>query len=791
MSSNKLPQLKVNPVLSLFSSGQFVDTLDAIDLLKKEYPKEELLCNIKGACYAGLKDFDAAIESYKEALLINPNYAKAHYNLGDALHQLKNYDEAVQSYKSSIKIDSNFAEAHNNLGNIYKELNQLDKAIKSYQKALKLKPNYAEAHFSIAISFQLLNEFGKMIEHLEALCTIQPNFFEAYNYLGIALKETGQFQSSIKAYEKALSIKSDYVEAHNNLGNVFKELGQLNEAVDSYQKAISINSEYPTLQNNLGNALKELGKMDEAVDAYEKALILNPENPDTHNNLGEVFRDLNKLEKSVKHYKEAIHLDSNNFDAHNNIGTVFRELNQFDEAIRSYKKAISIYPEYAEAFNNIGNIFKEQDQFDHAVDSYKMALSIDPYYFEAYFNLGVAHQKHGSSSDAINSYMKVLEINPEYVDAHNNLANIFQELGQIDKAINGYTKALKIDPTIAKIHRNLSILKKYKEVDSQILQMRDLISREEVDISDRINLYFALAKAYRDLGNKDELFKFLNKGNQLRKKQLNYSLKEDQDRHFSYRNFFESSSSVLTESLKFESTNVRPIFIIGMPRSGTTLLEQIFSSHTAVYGAGESVTLIKVISKLVSKLLIDNTKLSKNNLQSIRQEYLNFLSSLDINESIITDKMPTNFEYIGFILKAIPEAKIIHIKRDPMATCWSIYFNYFSARGLGFPYSMDDLSGYYKSYIDLMNYWHTAFPNKIYDISYEDLTVNQEIETRKLLEYCELEWDENCLNFHNSQRSVKTASSIQVRKKMYQGSSEVWKKYEDYLQPLIKGLNYY
>ncbi|MBT4910785.1 MAG: tetratricopeptide repeat protein, partial [Alphaproteobacteria bacterium] len=479
------------------------------------------------------------------------------------------------------------------------------------------------------------------------------------------------------------------------------------------------------------------------------------------------------------------------FDAHNNIGTVFRELNQFDEAIRSYKKAISIYPEYAEAFNNIGNIFKEQDQFDHAVDSYKMALSIDPYYFEAYFNLGVAHQKHGSSSDAINSYMKVLEINPEYVDAHNNLANIFQELGQIDKAINGYTKALKIDPTIAKIHRNLSILKKYKEVDSQILQMRDLISREKVDISDRINLYFALAKAYRDLGNKDELFKFLNKGNQLRKKQLNYSLKEDQDRHFSYRNFFESSSSVLTESLKFESTNVRPIFIIGMPRSGTTLLEQIFSSHTAVYGAGESVTLIKVISKLASKLLIDNTKLSKNNLQSIRQEYLNFLSSLDINESIITDKMPTNFEYIGFILKAIPEAKIIHIKRDPMATCWSIYFNYFSARGLGFPYSMDDLSGYYKSYINLMNYWYTAFPNKIYDISYEDLTVNQERETRKLLEYCELEWDENCLNFHNSQRSVKTASSIQVRKKMYQGSSEVWKQYEDYLQPLIKGLNYY
>ena len=151
--------------------------------------------------------------------------------------------------------------------------------------------------------------------------------------------------------------------------------------------------------------------------------------------------------------------------------------------------------------------------------------------------------------------------------------------------------------------------------------------------------------------------------------------------------------------------------------------------------------------------------------------------------------MPLNFRHVGFILTAFPEAKIIHMNRDPMATCWSIYKYYFN--GNYYSYNQTDLAQYFLLYKDLMNFWHTLFPNKIYDLCYEDLTTNQEIETRKLLDYCELEWDDNCLNFYKNKGAMKTTSAFQVRQKMYQGSSEVWKKYEDYLQPLIKGLNYY
>ena len=176
---------------------------------------------------------------------------------------------------------------------------------------------------------------------------------------------------------------------------------------------------------------------------------------------------------------------------------------------------------------------------------------------------------------------------------------------------------------------------------------------------------------------------------------------------------------------------------------------------------------------------------------SIRQGYFDSLSRLDVPEKVISDNMPLNFRWIGFILTAFPEAKIVHLKRDAMATCWSIYKHHFDSKGNGWAYNVDDLAGFYGLYIDFMAFWHQVFPGKIYDICYEDLTVKQEEETRKLLEYCELDWDENCLSFYDNKRVVNTASASQGRQKMYQGSSEAWKKHEAYLQPLIKALGYY
>jgi hypothetical protein len=244
-----------------------------------------------------------------------------------------------------------------------------------------------------------------------------------------------------------------------------------------------------------------------------------------------------------------------------------------------------------------------------------------------------------------------------------------------------------------------------------------------------------------------------------------------------------------------------------MPRSGSTLVEQIISSHHAVHGAGEVTNLPRIIKPIVSDKLTQGSDIAstsvggkKINLSnaysipeeaflSIREQYLDVLSNLNVPKSVITDKLPLNFLYIGFILTAFPEAKIVHLKRDARAICWSIYSIFLS--GINYGNNFEDLAGYYDLYTDLMDFWHQLFPGKIYDMCYEDLTTNQEEETRKLLQYCELDWDENCLSFHKNKRAIDTASSIQVREKMYQGSSEAWKKHESYLQPLIKALSSY
>ena len=224
-----------------------------------------------------------------------------------------------------------------------------------------------------------------------------------------------------------------------------------------------------------------------------------------------------------------------------------------------------------------------------------------------------------------------------------------------------------------------------------------------------------------------------------------------------------------------------------MPRSGTSLVHQIVSNHKQVYGAGE----LTKLNKFVTPYLKDseNKEITKSNLMSIRENYTNELLSLNVTESIIVDKMPLNFRYIGFILTAFPESKIIHMNRDPMAVCWSIYKYFFP--GNTYSYNQKDIAAYYCLYEDLMGFWKKKFPNKIYDLYYEELTINQKFETQELLKYCGLEWDENCLNFHNNTTAVKTTSAIQVKNKMYQGSSEAWKKYEAYLKPLLDGLSYY
>lgn len=526
-----------------------------------------------------------------------------------------------------------------------------------------------------------------------------------------------------------------------------------------FQKAVDkikeLNSKYPNeplLFNLIGACYKELGHIDGALKMFESAIKIKPNYAEAHFNLGVVLKLLNRESDAIQSYKNAITINQNYPDAYNNLGTSLHELGHFNEAVESLEWAIAYKHDFAEAHNNLGNVLNDIGKVNDAINCFKKAISIEPNYTNANFNLALAYKDMGNKDLYIKFIKKTVLLRPDWGDA------------------NFY----------------LSQVKKYTIDDPHLKEMETILLKNNLELVDQIGINFALAHAYESLDINEKQFKFLNKANKLRKKEADYSFEVDKKRFLRVKDMFKSHSSFLTKS-STKSNDKKPIFIVGMPRSGTSLVHQIIDSHNKVHGAGELTVLSKVINEFFRNY-DENNDISEDELLEIRKKYLQYISNLNIDENIFIDKMPLNFRHIGFIISAFPEAKIIHMNRDSMATCWSIYKYYFN--GNLYSYNQKDLANYFNSYKDLMSFWSKIFPNKIYDLSYENLTVDQESETRKLIDYCELDWDDNCLNFYKNKGAVKTTSALQVRQKMYQGSSEVWKKYENYLQPLIKTLGY-
>ena len=414
----------IESILALFSKQQFNEALDAIQELIANDSNDALLFNIQGACYAGLNKFTLAKESYIKAITLNPDYAKAHYNLAGALYELNDFDDSIQSYQNALAIESDYAEAHNNLGNVFKAKGQLDLAIKSYETAIDLKPDYIESHYSLGTSFY----------------------------------ESGKLKETVKCYERVLEFRPNFTEIHNNLGNVLKELGRLDDAVLSYKTAISIDPDFVEVYFNLGTTFQELNQLTDAVKHYKKAIEIKPNYPEAHNNLGVAFKELKDFDSARSAYQMAINIKPDYAEAHNNIGIVFRELGQLDDAIKSHEAALSFMPDYAEAHNNLGILFMEDGKLNNAIERFERAISIDTSFIEAFNNLGSALMELNQFNLSLENFQKALSINPNYAEAHNNLGILFMNLGQLEEARDSFNKAIKADSNYAFALNNLGIV---------------------------------------------------------------------------------------------------------------------------------------------------------------------------------------------------------------------------------------------------------------------------------------------------------------------------------------------
>ena len=453
------------------------------------------------------------------------------------------------------------------------------------------------------------------------------------------------------------------------------------------------------------------------------------------------------------------------------------------------KKLLRQFPNSFNLFNYLGLSLANQNQIGTAINSYKNAIKIKPDFAQAYNNLGITLKNIGKIDEAINCYSNAIKYKSDFAEAYNNLGLVMMDQGKIEEAKSNFKKAINIKPNLAFVHRHLSIITKYTKKDSHIQEMRAAISNTKISAEEKMHIAFGLGKAHDDTKDYKNAFNYFKLGNDLRRKKINYDIKKDIIFFNTLKKVF--NKNFLEKHKGFGNLDKTPIFIVGMYRSGTTLVEQILSSHTKVFGGGESQVLNQVILKFLNPNIggnflnnLENFDLKK--LQDAGNAYISAAKNFQPNYEYITDKQPSNFVWLGFIKLILPNSKIIHCTRNPMDNCMSIYKNYFQFSENPYAYNLEELGQYYILYKDLMKFWHSVMPNCIYDISYENLVENQKEETKKLLNACNLEWDDKCMSFYKSGRYVNTASLMQVRKPMYKNSVSSWKNYEKYIENLTK-----
>ena len=552
---------------------------------------------------------------------------------------------------------------------------------------------------------------------------------------GITAHREGKFSEAERCYRAILQSRPDHPDANHNLGVLAVSLGHFEAALPLFKAAVEA---HPSVE--------------QFWLSYIDALI-------KQNELGQAFRTITESEKKIFHSEKIYELKSQVLSLGSKTPPPkpqldkLRDLYQNGQYYDAENLAISItqqFPGHQLSWKVLGVLFKESKRLPESVTSSKRAIALCPDDAQAYYNYG----------------------------------NTLRQLGDLNISECMYKRSIFIKVDYAQAHRHVALYKKFEPGDEQFLQMQKLYDDKVLSGERLYQLCFALGKACEDLGELSRSLEYYTQGNSLRKTQLKYNIKEDVKTFSQLKaNFPRIQRHTIHDD---ESLHLPiPVFIVGMPRSGTTLVEQIISSHSSVTGAGE----LPFVEKYGSHLAKHSAQLSKKSLNEFRKYYFEKLKPLSQGAPMVTDKMPHNFRYIGLIACSFPSAKIIHVKRSPAATCWGNFRQLFFSKALGYSHSLTDITKFYSMYRDLMAFWNQYFSERIYHLDYESLTKNQRDETQKLIRYLGLSWEEACLSPQNNRRTILTASTAQVRDEVYKDSSEEWKKYKPFLNGILDKIN--
>lgn len=499
-----------------------------------------------------------------------------------------------------------------------------------------------------------------------------------------------------------------------------------------------------------------------------------------------------RIEDAAARYERAVSLDPRDANAHNNLGVALVQLRRIDEARVQFERALHLRPDHAHAHHNLGNVLAQAGKIGDAIPHLEYACALNPDLVDTHRSLGAACRKEGRLDEAVRHYRHVLASRPDDAETHNELGTLLKFQGSFDAASTHYGQAIAIKPSYAHPHYNRAEIKTFYPGDPDLAALERLAVKEELSADDAVLIHFALAKALEDCGEFDRAFQHLREANDLKRRQICYD-------EPGVEQYLRQVATVFDRRLLDRFANEgdassAPIFVVGMPRSGSTLVEQILSTHPEIFGAGESIdfttSLHTALSEKAQAFRFPECipGLDGVTLRRIAQAYTTRLRARAGGDLRIVDKTPANFIYVGLIHLIFPNAKIIHTVRNPIDTCLSCYSKLFT-EGQQFSYDLAELGRLYCRYAALMAHWRSVLPpGTILDVSYGEVVDDLETQARRLIDHCGLPWDDRCLRFHENHRPVSTASTAQIRRPLFRTSLDRWRRYEPHLAPLLAEL---
>jgi tetratricopeptide (TPR) repeat protein len=693
--------------------------------------------------------------------------------------------------------------------------------------------------FALALRQQRENRLAEAETLLRRILHAAPRHAPALHLLGVVLHQGGQTAAAADLLQQAVDAAPDEALYRANLCEMYRLLKRLDAAIVQGERAVALAPQLALAHSNLGIACYDQGALAQARAHQERALALDPQLPAALNNLGSILRDQKDRPGAIARYRQLLALQPGHAEACNNLASVLTESEQPEAAIEILRPLLQRLPDYAEAHCNIGTAFLALEQFDKAAHGFRRALALKPEHAEALLGLAQVQQELGALDEAQAMAERALTLaaRQKAPPVHVLLGRLYSEAGYPERSRQAFDNALALDPELASaylgrghlsmelgdlpgaeadfrqaLHVNeetplgarlaLAQVDKVREGDENMAALvAEGAKIGELPELKALPLHFALGKCYEDTKQYDLAFHHYQAGCRLKRQRIDYSAErtdligDNICRIFSKENIerLRSEGSGYASSL--------PIFVLGMPRSGTTLTETILASHPLVHGAGELHDIIRIAGNPCDLPNLPNDKppaaagyplnlqdITPAALQQMGQRYVAGLQARAPDSPRITDKMPANFSYLGLIHLMLPQAKIVHVKRNPVDTCWSCFTKLFG-RSQYQSYDLAELGRYYRNYARLMQHWREVLPpGAFHEIQYEALVADQEGQARALLDYCELPWDAACMDFHKTERSVRTASVTQVRQPIYQTSVEKWRNYEKHLGPLLEAL---